>query len=140
MRKVIFILLFLCEISCAQDKNVLNYRYLQGTWLGVLEDGYDYECPDAIGFISQNEYVIYNDCEGLDIVNPVVEKGKYKIKKDGIIVLYDRQFMLHNYFFLESFGKEKSILFKVKELKKEKLILHFSREKESTVKLYFKRV
>ena len=105
MKNIIVLLLFLCQISCAQDKIVINYNYLQGLWLGTNEEGYSYECPDAIAFINQNEYVIYNDCDGLDITNPRVEKGKYKINEDETIILYDRQFILHNYLFLESLAE-----------------------------------
>lgn len=140
MKKIIILLFLIWKTSFSQDTNSFNYNYLQSTWLSVLEGGYSYECPDAIDFIDEDEYVIYNDCEGLDITNPIVEKGRYKIKEGDVIVLYDREFLMYNYYFLEFFGKESSLSFKVKELEKEKLILGFSKGKDGCLTLYFNKI
>lgn len=138
MKKIL--LLFLIFNSCSsQDKKFFNHIDLKGVWLGTLEEGYAYECPDIIEFMSDKNYAVYNDCEGLiDITNPLVEKGQFKVKGNTIF-LFDRESMLEKYYFMESFGKD-NISFKIKELRENKLILDWIKDKNNIIPLYFKKL
>ena len=139
MRRAIVLLFFACNACCSQGKKLFDHTNLHGMWISTLEGGYTYECPDAIKFTDDGKYVVYNDCEGLDITNPLVEKGQYKIKNDEIS-LYNRKFILDEYYFIESFGKEDIISFKIRKLKKDKLILCFFKRKDSCLILNYKKI
>jgi hypothetical protein len=85
----IFIIIFTQIIFC-QNKKLSTHIDLEGVWQSTLEGGYLYECPDIIEFLSDTEYAIYNDCDVIDLTNPLVEKRKFEVRNKTIF-LYDRE-------------------------------------------------
>jgi len=136
MRTLIKILLFtliLGTTACAQDLS----EKIKGKWKYVD----DMECPDFLIFKSDGSYTILNDCGSQDPRMPIVEKGKWNFDiKENAIRLTNREFISKNSVFSEYHGKNKELIFYVKNVTENDMLLCFGNNNKDCADENYKRV
>jgi len=121
MRVLIKIFLFssmLGTTACAQDLS----EKIEGKW----KYADSMECPDFLIFKADGSYTILNDCGSQDPRMPVVEKGSWSFDiKENAIKLTNREFISKNSVFSEYHGKDKELVFYVKNISENNMLLCF---------------
>lgn len=119
---IILSIFIFVNFACSQQSREIEK--LEGKW---KYDGY--ECPDVLVFNINGTYNIYNDCGSIDPINPIIEKGKWKLEPiDSILILFQREFISPNSVFSEYHGKNERVLFKINELTEEYMVLCFRKD------------
>lgn len=136
MRTLIKILLFfliLGTTACAQDLS----EKIEGKWKYVD----DMECPDFLIFKSDGSYTILNDCGSQDPRMPIVEKGNWNFDiKENAIRLINREFVSKNSVFSEYHGKNNKLIFYVKNITENDMLLCFGDNNKDCADENYKRV
>ena len=114
------VLILFSSIGCAEQNNELV-----GQW-GLVEPGN--ECPYILSFDREGEYMVLNDCYGLDPLNPVVETGQFFFTNNalGVIEFANRK-LKGEFDFLGSDASNKVTINKLNDLD---LIICLIRAKE----------
>ena len=131
--KILSFVLMLINTGCAQD---LSYK-IEGKWKYVD----DMECPDFLIFKTDGSYTILNDCGSQDPRMPIVEKGNWSFDiKEKAIKLTNREFISPNSVFSEYHGKDKELVFYVKNISENDMLLCFGNNNNDCANENYARV
>jgi len=124
MRKnLLCVFLVYCFCSACYGGEI-EQRRLLGEWVfqGIVDKSSKVECPDLLTLKDDGSYLVLNDCYGVDIKNPVTEKGDWVLKGERNLILMSREFESNYYFFDDTSDPLK---IKVVQILEEEMILQF---------------
>lgn len=131
--KVFLFSLILGTTACAQDLS----EKIEGKW----KYADDMECPDFLIFKPDSSYTILNDCGSQNPGMPIVEKGKWNFDiKENAIRLTNREFVSKYSVFSEYHGKNKELIFYVKNITENDMLLCFGDNNKDCADENYKRI